>query len=266
MRRHRVIYVLVFVVAMVLLLGCLALWVYLPASGKSSKQIAVALLEYHNLTQTNGLGYLGADFPDALELYNQSYNNSHPTGPDYAEATYSYDRLGIYFERTFILSRDFPGGNTWTLTSRVMSFIPIIKREYWWTQQCITIAGNGNMVPLYNDKNNSIASDVVLAKSLAGSWHVTEWASANGWNEDVTITTNGNCTCIENVGVGTSASKWFGTVLVENGFLIMTTRNAEAQVSHPPHINRQRIVYADDNNILLTLDTYPAQFLFRKQR
>jgi hypothetical protein len=83
MRSYITKILLVSLVTVALLLGTLSLWIYEPASGKSSKQIAVALLEYHNLTATNGVGDLGTELPDSLMLYDKNWNNCHHSGPDW---------------------------------------------------------------------------------------------------------------------------------------------------------------------------------------
>jgi len=242
------------------LLGCLALWIYLPVSGKSSQQIAVALLEYRNVTQTNGLGALGKELPGSLMLYH-NWNPSRESGRDFAETGYYYYRLGIYFERRFDLKRDFPGGNTWALTTTVRACPPMTHREYWWTQQLLSITNGAAL----GGQSSTMPSDAVIKKSLPGTWHLTGWASYNGWNAIITIASNGDCSCIENSVGGDVVGKEFGTVRVENGFLIMTITNCEPRASELPYTTRQQIIYADERNVLTSHEPFPGKMLLERK-
>lgn len=259
---------------MALLLGALSFWIYEPASGKRPKQIAMALLEYRNITATNGVGDLGTEVPDSLLLYNENWNNCHHSGPDFAETYYVYYRLGMRFERYFNLRRDLPGGNTWTLTCTVHAFFPIIG-ERWWTQQLIAITDGPSLVPHNGGQNNSIPNDAVISKSLPGTWHATAYASDNGWNEDLIIGTNGDYSKTSFFAETQEGGKEFGRVQIVNGVFIMTATNRIP--GNPPALPdryrpkfpytalRQRIIQADDHELLISCDPLDQKILLEKK-
>jgi hypothetical protein len=274
MRFGRVRYLLLFLAAAVLLLGCLALWIYLPLSGKSSKQIAMALLAYRDVAVTNGLGALSTDLPSSLMLYN-NWNPSRDAGPDFAETGYSYDRLGMYFERRFVLKRDFPGGNTWTLTSTVRACPPMIRREFWWTQQLLTITNGAAL----GGQSQAILSDAVISRSLPGNWRMTEWASGNGWGEKVTIATNGDYSSLGLFAWSVEQYQEHGRIQIKDGFLIQTVTNqvsdlvsrklgftnqVSSSVSKLPYTIRRQIIQADEHKIFLS-DPWTGKLLLEKE-
>lgn len=255
--------------AVALLLGSLALWLYLPVCGASSEQIARALLEYQNVTATNGLGALGTVPPASLMLYND--NNPDPkSGPDFAETYYCYSRLGIYFERSFDLARNLPGGNAWTLTSTVRAHPRFTQREFSWTQQLITISNGPSVPPGYRTKTNAIPNDLFINRSLPGTWRMTVYAEENGWNENVQIATNGDYSGISYFVTETTGDKEYGTVKIENGFLVRTITNYISSIisikQKLPQTERQRILYADGDRMLVSADSLPDRFLLEKQR
>ena len=254
----------------VLVLGALSIWIYEPASGKSSRQIAMSLLEYHNITATNGLGDYGTWLPDSLNLYNERWSTCHHSGTDFAEAGYDYRRLGMYFERYFDLKRDLPGGNTWTLTCSVRAFFPIIGQR-WWTQRLITINDGSSPVSLYGGQSNMIPSDAEISKNLHGIWHVTAYASENGWNEEIIIGTNGDYSTTSFFVDKEDGVKEFGRVRVLNGFLIMTVTNQTgipqfSNGSKPPYTVRQRIILADGHKMLISDDPLDQKLLLEKKQ
>lgn len=270
MRYSKLSFLLVSLVLVALLLGALAFWIYEPVSGKSPKQIAMALLDYRNITATNGVGSLGTELPSSLMLYHENWNNCHDSGPDFAEAGYSYDRLGMYFERYFDLKRDLPGGHTWTLTCTVRAFFPFFGQR-WWTQQLTTI--NDGSSSLNGGQSNSLPSDAVISKSLPGIWHMTAFASANGWKEEVNIGTNGDYSTT-NFSPGTiEGDKEFGRVQVVNGVLIMTATNRipgappfPITLKFPYTALRQRIIQANGHEILISAAPLDEKMLLEKEK
>jgi hypothetical protein len=242
MRFYGLKYLLAFLVTVALLIGALSYWIYEPASGKSPGQIATSLLEYHNLTATNGLGDLGTELPGSLMLYHKNWNNCHHSGPDFAEAGYYYYRLGMYFERYFDLRRDLPGGNTWTLTCNVRALFPIIGLRCW-TQRLITIDDRTFSISRYGGQSNSIPGDAAINRSLHGTWHTTVYAAENGWNEEIVIGTNGDY-CATSFFVTQEDGKEFGRVQVLNGVLTMTITN---QILDRPSPIISKLPYTEHN-------------------
>ncbi|HEX3626423.1 MAG TPA: hypothetical protein VH280_13480 [Verrucomicrobiae bacterium] len=258
MRSRIAIYALSSVAAVGMLLGCLALWLYLPASGTSSHQIAQALLDYQSVTATNGRGALGTELPPCLMLYNNS-NPSRASGPDFAESGYSYHRFGTYFDRRFDLKRDLPGGNTWTLTTTVGMCPPlwITQREIWWTQRLMTISNGPSALPGDSSGSNAIPSDLMIGRSLPGTWHATAYAEENGWNETLQIATNGEFSSIGYFATDKDGSAESGKVKVENGFLLMTITDLTTPIPairrpNRPYTLKLRVFYADSHRILVS--------------
>ena len=265
MPSKKVICSLLCLAAAVLVVGHLLLWIYLPMSGKSSLEIADALLDYRNVTATNGHGALGTELPKSLILYND-WNPGRESGPDFADTCYYYFRLGIYFERSFALRRDLPGGNTWTLTSTVRACPPGIQREFWWTQHLITITNGPSTLPPSVVQNNKIPDDAGISKGLPGTWRITEWATANGWSEKVNVASNGDFSGLSLFADTIEESKNYGRISVENGFLVMTITNQIAPLaSKVPCTSRQRILYADSQRILVSADPLPEKMLLQRE-
>ena len=260
MRFRRIRYLFLLAAAVTLLLGCLTLWVYLPWSGKSSKQIAVALLEYRNLTATNGLGALGTELPSSLMLYH-NWNPSRESGPDFAETGYYYHQFGFYFERSFDLKRDLPDGNTWTLTTTVRACPPMTQHEFWRTQRLLTITDGAARA----GQNKSIPSDAVIRKNMPGIWRMTVFASPNGWMKKVVIAPSGNYSGIDLFAGKVEEDKEFGRIQIENGFWIQTLTNTEPRVPRLPSTNRLQIIYADDHKMCILHDPFPGKLLLEKQ-
>jgi hypothetical protein len=270
MRLCNLKFMFAFLVAVVFLLCTLSFWIYEPMCGKSPRQIALSLLDYHNITATNGLGRLGTELPGSLMLYNENWNNCHDSGPDFAEVGYDYDRLGIYFERYFELRRDLPDGHTWTLTCNVRAFFPMVGQR-WWTQRLITIDDRTSSVLPYGGQSNSIPSDAVIRKSLPGIWHMTVFAADNGWNAYLNLGTNGEYSATSFFVDTEEGGKEFGRVQISNGIFIVTATNRTPDprfpaASKPPYTAlRQRIIYADDRKILISCDPLNDKMLLEKK-
>ena len=99
---------------------------------------------------------------------------------------------------------------------------------------------------------------------------MTVYAEENGWNENVQIATNGDYSGISYFVTETTGDKEYGTVKIENGFLVRTITNYISSIisikQKLPQTERQRILYADGDRMLVSADSLPDRFLLEKQR
>lgn len=135
-----------FVIVVVCVASALVLCFYPPKG--DSRQIAEALLQYHDQCATDGYSSLTIALPPIL---GERYGDSRPSKdiqPGRACVAYRYERLGIDCERIFDLlptcwfTRRPTDTNTWTLTCETRIWNPLTDDWIKWDEQLITITNS----------------------------------------------------------------------------------------------------------------------------
>ncbi len=135
--------VIVWAVATLCVVVALALF-FNPPKG-NSRQIAEALLHYHNQCATNGYDCWSTDLPAVLKGRYGDDNPGRDFQPHRACVQYTYRRFGIDCDRTFDLSatcwftRRAKDTNSWTLICVTSVVNPLTRNCISWEEQLVTI-------------------------------------------------------------------------------------------------------------------------------
>ena len=109
-------------------------------------------------------------------------------------------------------------------------------------------------------------SDTKVSKSLPGSWHMVPLSAEQSGNKIIfTIAPNGDFTRhgVSSDGVHSSLDI-AGTLKVQDGYLIETITNSSQRNAHLPRITREKIIRADDHEIVFTVEGMTNQITIQK--
>jgi hypothetical protein len=109
-------------------------------------------------------------------------------------------------------------------------------------------------------------SDANIRKNLTGAWHVVPFLPGGDSGSKIiyTISPNGDFT---RQGIFTNGLHSFdmsGTLQVQDGYLIETVTNSSQKRVHIPRVSREKIIRADDREVVFTIEGMTNQITIQK--